>query len=79
MKDVFIISDNIVSPLGRTTTGNFVHLSSGVTGVEQHPAASGISTQPFFASLIKPEQQEKWFSTIDNEYTKFDVTNKSVK
>ncbi len=74
MKDVFIVSDNIVSPLGCTTADNFAQISKGVTGIEQHPAATGISALPYFASLIKTDQQEKWFATLDNaeQYTKFE-------
>jgi 3-oxoacyl-[acyl-carrier-protein] synthase-1 len=74
MKDVFIISDNIVSPLGCTAEENFVQLTNGVTGIAQHPASSNISPRPFYASLIKNEQEKKWFADTGKtgQYTKFE-------
>jgi 3-oxoacyl-[acyl-carrier-protein] synthase I len=74
MKDVFAISDNIISPLGCTTKDNFGQLSNGVTGILQHPASSNFSSRPFYASLIKKEQEEKWFANLYNaeRYTRFE-------
>jgi 3-oxoacyl-[acyl-carrier-protein] synthase-1 len=51
MKDVFIISDNILSPLGVTTEANFTQLKKGVSGIKLHTDQS-ISAEPFHASLF---------------------------
>ncbi|MES2774205.1 MAG: beta-ketoacyl synthase N-terminal-like domain-containing protein [Bacteroidota bacterium] len=51
MKDVFITSDNIVSPLGITSAENFAHLSKMVSGIKKHENAV-LSEQPFYASLF---------------------------
>jgi hypothetical protein len=36
MREVYIISDNIVSPLGVYTTENFTALKNGFSGIKQH-------------------------------------------
>ena len=51
MKDVFIVADNILSPVGITTEENFAALKQGLSGVkEQH--RSSWWEQPFYASLF---------------------------
>lgn len=50
-KDVFIAADNIVSPLGLTTAGNFSRLSAGDTGVRRHERPD-MADQPFYAALF---------------------------
>jgi 3-oxoacyl-[acyl-carrier-protein] synthase I len=74
MKDVFIIADNIISPLGDTTEENFVQLTNGVTGITQHPGFSGAAASPFYASLISKGQEKKWLTDPGNsgQYTKFE-------
>ncbi|MCX6204785.1 MAG: beta-ketoacyl synthase N-terminal-like domain-containing protein [Bacteroidetes bacterium] len=51
MKDVFIVSDNILSPIGTTTTDNFEKLKKSVSGIELHEKKS-YSETPFYASLF---------------------------
>jgi 3-oxoacyl-[acyl-carrier-protein] synthase-1 len=51
MRDVFVLSDNIVSPLGDTTEENFRALTAGKTGIRRHERAD-MSPTPFFASLF---------------------------
>jgi 3-oxoacyl-[acyl-carrier-protein] synthase-1 len=53
MKEVFISSDNILSPIGFTTAENFSQLSKMVTGIQLHENAE-MSEQPFYASLFDP-------------------------
>ncbi len=48
MTEVFIASDNIVSPLGSTAAENFQQLSKNVSGVKQQH--SSFSPEPFYAS-----------------------------
>ena len=51
MKDVFIASDNILSPIGLTTADNFEQVKNLVSGVKKQDEAS-LSEQPFYASLF---------------------------
>jgi 3-oxoacyl-[acyl-carrier-protein] synthase-1 len=50
-KDVFIVADNIVSPLGGTTAENFSRLAAGDTGVRCHERPE-MADQPFYAGLF---------------------------
>ena len=51
MTEIFVSSDNIVSPIGLTTAGNFTQLKQHVSGIKLHPA-SGMSALPFQAALF---------------------------
>lgn len=52
MKEVFVAADNIVSPLGTTSTENFRQLKQNVSGIQlQH----GPSAEPAYASLFADE------------------------
>jgi 3-oxoacyl-[acyl-carrier-protein] synthase-1 len=64
MKDVFIVSDNILSPLGITTAENFTQLKKTVSGIKLHDDLH-ISPEPFHASLFTNFQP-------DNTHTKFE-------
>ncbi len=55
MKDVFIVADNIISPLGVTTEENFSRLVKGESGVRLHNNPV-LSDDPFYASLLDDEQ-----------------------
>ena len=66
MKDVFIVADNIVSPLGNTTPENFSGLLQNISSVKQHHNTK-INAEPFYASLF----DENVFATNDR-YTKFE-------
>ena len=50
-KNVFIVADNIVSPLGLTTAENFSRLAAGDTGVSRHERPE-MADQPFYAALF---------------------------
>ena len=70
MRQVFIISDNILSPLGNTTAENFFKLKNNISAVKQHNNI-GIADEPFYASLFDAgmhfiEEENK------NNYTKFE-------
>jgi 3-oxoacyl-[acyl-carrier-protein] synthase-1 len=52
MRDVFVLSDNIVSPLGASTEENFRALAEGRTGIRRHERAA-LSPTPFYASLFE--------------------------
>ena len=51
MRNVYIISDNIISPIGLTTDENFVQLTKGVSGIKRYHNP-GLSEKSFFASLF---------------------------
>jgi 3-oxoacyl-[acyl-carrier-protein] synthase I len=67
MREVFVASDNIISPLGLTTTENFDNMLAGKSGVSEH-ANEKISDHPFFASLFDDER----FNSDGEQYTRFE-------
>jgi len=67
-QDVFVIADNVLTPLGKTTDENFAKLKQNVSAVKQH-ADSGISPQSFFASLFNKDEV---FIKNGHRYTKFE-------
>jgi len=73
MKDVYIASDNIISPLGFTTAENMSNISKNLTGIK-NIQDSALSSEPFFASLINNQILAKTFASIDDptKYTKFE-------
>jgi 3-oxoacyl-[acyl-carrier-protein] synthase I len=73
MRDVFIIADNIISPLGYTSDDNFRQLSNGISGIKEH-ALPRMAPKPFYASLIEPGHCEKRFESFDpgEKYSKFE-------
>lgn len=66
-KEVFVIADNVFSPLGRTTAENFAQLKNGVSSLKLHndPAISHV---PVFASLFDADES----ILKGNSYTKFE-------
>lgn len=67
MKEVFVIADNIISPVALSTAENFSMLAAGISGVQQHTNAA-INDTPFYASLF-PESTS---FIHDNNYTRFE-------
>jgi 3-oxoacyl-[acyl-carrier-protein] synthase-1 len=53
MKDVYVVADNIYSPLGATTADNFSLLMKGFAGVRRQDRPE-MADQPFYASLFDP-------------------------
>ncbi|PVD49774.1 beta-ketoacyl synthase [Terrimonas sp.] len=66
MNPVYIIAENIVSPIAGTALDNFTLLKEGRSGIQQHNIPR-FSPEPFFASLF-PEES----FVSDNVYTKFE-------
>lgn len=64
MPDVFVVSDNIFSPIGKTTAGNFAQLKNGASGIRLHDNA--FSPQAYYAALFTGEL------SFDSQYTKFE-------
>ncbi len=71
MKDVFVISDNIVSPVGNTSAENFTALINGRSGITGHSLPS-LSPVPFYASLLPDNFPAKIVAAPD-KYTKFEA------
>ncbi len=55
MRNVYVVADNIFSPLGRNTAGNMEALIKGRTGIQLHQ--SDLSPDPFYASLFSTEEK----------------------
>ena len=71
MKDVYIVSDNIISPVGNTTAANFHALVNNQSGVKEHVLPS-ISATPFYASLFNEETAKALSAVADSSFTKFE-------
>ncbi|MCW3093613.1 MAG: fabF 2 [Ferruginibacter sp.] len=69
MKDVFIVADNIVSPLGLTTHENFTAITKGFSGVKQHTNPV-LSEDSFYASLL--DENIELVAGERSHYTKFE-------
>ncbi|MEP7107081.1 MAG: beta-ketoacyl synthase N-terminal-like domain-containing protein [Ferruginibacter sp.] len=69
MKDVFIVADNIISPLGITTVENFSRLSQGVSGIQQQQNPA-LADHSFYASLLNNSNGVP--ADINSPYTKFE-------
>ena len=63
--DVFVVADNVFTPLGKTTAENFANLKKNISAVKEH-YDTAISNQPFYAALFDKNE-----SLLD--YTKFEA------
>lgn len=70
MKPVFIIADNIVSPIGLTANENFDLLQAGVSGIQLHHKM--ISPVPFYASLFSDDAGFAAYVSNADVYTRFE-------
>jgi 3-oxoacyl-[acyl-carrier-protein] synthase-1 len=68
-RDVFVVADNVLSPLGKTTAENFGKLKEKLSSVEKHHVPH-ISSQPFYASLF--DKNEVFIKDDAHIYTKFE-------
>lgn len=70
MRDIFISSDNILSPVGFNTTENFSQLKKNISGIKVHDDTA-MSERPFYAALFNKNEpflkEEKL-----NRFTKFE-------
>ncbi|MDI3320099.1 beta-ketoacyl-[acyl-carrier-protein] synthase family protein [Pinibacter soli] len=73
MPKVFVVADNIYSPLGSTTAENFSELLKGNSGVRRHSRPE-IFSEPFFAAIFSQEKNQEFSTGIQNanKYTKFE-------
>ena len=70
MTPIYVVSDNIISPLGRTTAANFLGLKEGHSGIRRHNEPS-FSDSPFYASLF-PNNEVLLSRPSDPSLTKFE-------
>ncbi|HTK18907.1 MAG TPA: beta-ketoacyl synthase N-terminal-like domain-containing protein [Mucilaginibacter sp.] len=68
-QDVFVVADNILSPLGKTTAGNFDRIRNNISGVKERydPA---ISPKSFCASIFDKDQV--FIESDKQDFTKFE-------
>lgn len=68
MPTVYIVSDNITSPIGATTAQNFDRVKQGISGIKQHRDID-LADEPVYASLFNHDN-----FTNDNNlaYTRFE-------
>ena len=62
MTDIFISSDNILSPIGISTAENFLQLKQNVSAIKIQDDI-GMSEQPFYAALFDNDNS---FSKTDH-------------
>lgn len=71
MTDVFVVSDNIISPLGWTTADNFSRLKQAVTGIRLQDDTA-LSAEPFYAALFNKEQDLTMILPEPGDMTRFE-------
>lgn len=71
MTDIFVSSDNIVSPIGLTAAENFARLKQNVSGIGLHHDAV-MSVQPFYAALFDDDNKIGNSNESLAGYTKFE-------
>ena len=54
MREIFVVSENIFSPLGLTTSENFRKLRQNISGIQLHDAGN-MGPQAFYASLFSKD------------------------
>jgi 3-oxoacyl-[acyl-carrier-protein] synthase I len=65
MRNVYVLADNIFSPLGKNTRANMDALRQGQSGIREHH--SDLSPEPFYAALFSPSDK-----TGDESITAFE-------
>jgi 3-oxoacyl-[acyl-carrier-protein] synthase-1 len=68
MSALYVVSDNIISPLGFTTSENFANLNKDISGIRLHKN-NPASSEPFYACLFDKKQA---LIQEDSAYTKFE-------
>lgn len=69
LSDVFVVADNILSPLGLTTSENFTQLKNGISSIRRHDDLA-LADQTFYASLF--DKKSSFIVDKSNKYTKFE-------
>ncbi|MES2810443.1 MAG: beta-ketoacyl synthase N-terminal-like domain-containing protein [Bacteroidota bacterium] len=58
MPAVYVVADNIYSPIGTTTAQNFERVKQGISGIRQHNSTT-LSAHPVYASLFNSNEIKK--------------------
>ncbi|MBS1947464.1 MAG: beta-ketoacyl synthase [Bacteroidetes bacterium] len=69
MKNVFVVSDNILSPLGPTSQLNFDALKKAKSGIQRHEDKK-LCAAPFYASLLSKNETDQ--KTTSAPFTRFE-------
>lgn len=69
MSGVFVVSDNILSPIGLTTAENFTQLKKGVSGIQKHHDTA-LADEPFYAALF--DHNSSFITDSDSKYTRYE-------
>jgi 3-oxoacyl-[acyl-carrier-protein] synthase I len=77
MRNVYIIADNIFSPLGKDTKTNMDALLQGRSGIQQH--VSEQSPEPFYASLFSSQDKKADHALTAFERIVFDSASEAIK
>ncbi|HSZ25555.1 MAG TPA: beta-ketoacyl synthase N-terminal-like domain-containing protein [Cytophagaceae bacterium] len=73
MKDVFIISDAIVSPLGFTSEENYLNLQKGISGIRKRKPPTPFTDSLYLSTMEEELLEEKFRSISKNKnYTKIE-------
>jgi 3-oxoacyl-[acyl-carrier-protein] synthase-1 len=81
MRKVYVVADNIFSPLGKNTADNIKALKTGISGIQQH--TTDISAEPFYASLFnqaerKPDESRTFFEQIVYESAREAIQHSNI-
>jgi 3-oxoacyl-[acyl-carrier-protein] synthase-1 len=68
MSEIYIVADNIVSPIGVTTGENFSHLTNQLSGIQLQNNTT-LSPEPFYAALFDADSPYK---KENDTYTAFE-------
>lgn len=68
-RDVFVVADNVISPIGQTTAENFSKLKRNISGILEHRDLK-VSSNPFYASLFS--RNESFKKADDRNHTMFE-------
>lgn len=71
MKEVYVVSDAIISPLGLTTEANFLQLKNKTTAIALHHN-DHLSPTPFWASMMNWEEFDTTYPTNTTYLTSFE-------
>lgn len=72
MREIFVVSDNIFSPLGLSTAENFAALKKNNSGIRLHTNRE-IAPEPFYASIFTALPQKASLPERD-KYTRFELS-----
>ena len=68
-QDVYVVADNVFTPIGKTTAENFSKLRNDQSAVKKHHNTA-ISPQPFYAALF--DKDESFAVNEGQNYTRFE-------